>query len=129
MRPRAAARCLLCSAALLAGGRAPARAEGRDDWFGHDKALHFEATFAISAVGYAGAAMATDRVSLRLAAGAALGLGAGAGKELWDLSGHGDASWRDFTWDAVGTAAGLAVAATIDWAVRRLTRGCARAAR
>ena len=46
----------------------------------------------------------------------------GVAKELWDLSGHGDASWRDLTWDAVGTVTGLALAAAIDWTLGKLHR-------
>jgi len=38
----------------------------------------------------------------------------GGGKELWDLTGHGDPSWRDFTWDVLGTAVGVALAASVD---------------
>ena len=47
-------------------------------------------------------------------------LGLGIAKEVWDLSGHGDASWRDLTWDVVGTTTGVLVAYAIDWAIGRL---------
>jgi putative lipoprotein len=116
--PRAAAFALLVGALEPAPARAGA--PDPDPWFGHDKLLHFEASAAIAAAGYGGAAIFTDDVRLRLLAGGALGIAAGAGKELWDRAGHGDASWRDFTWDVIGTATGLAVAAAIDWAVGRL---------
>ena len=49
----------------------------------------------------------------------AVALAAGAAKELWDVAGPGDASWRDFTWDVVGTATGVAVAFAIYAALRR----------
>ena len=52
--------------------------------------------------------------------GASLALAAGIGKELWDLGGHGDASWKDLTWDAVGTATGVLTARAIDWVVGRV---------
>src|SRR5262249_17867894 len=55
-----------------------------------------------------GAAFWEDR-GARLASGAVLALTAGIGKELYDLSGHGDASWKDFTWDVIGTATGLLI--------------------
>jgi putative lipoprotein len=55
--------------------------------------------------------------------GAGAGLAAGAAKELWDLSGHGDPSARDLAWDVAGTLTGVAVAALIDWAVGRLSTG------
>jgi putative lipoprotein len=132
IRIRATLLALVLAWTGLGGRAAPARAEptpaagGGDEWFGHDKALHFGATFVISAGGYGAAALLSEDVRVRLAAGAVLGIGAGAGKELWDLSGHGDASWRDFTWDVVGTAAGLAFAAAIDcaihWTISRLAR-------
>jgi putative lipoprotein len=102
----------------LAG--ATARAADPDPWFGRDKALHFGATALIASDGYFGTALATDDRPVRLAVGGGLALVAGVGKELWDLSGRGDASWRDLTWDVVGTATGLAVAAAIDWTLGRL---------
>jgi len=117
------ARAFLLALGLGVFGPRPPRASAAapaDDWLGADKALHFDATFVIAATGYGVGAMLSDDVRVRLAAGGALGLTAGAAKELWDLSGHGDASWRDLTWDVIGTAAGLAVVATIDWAVGRL---------
>jgi putative lipoprotein len=97
----------------------PARAADPDPWFGRDKGLHFAVSGTIAAAGYAGAALVTENRTTRAAAGATLALGAGAAKELWDLSGHGDASWRDLTWDVVGTATGVLVAAAIDWLVHR----------
>jgi putative lipoprotein len=108
-------------AALLAAP-APARAADPDPWLGRDKALHFGASALIAGGGYAGASLATEDARARLAVGGGLALGAGVAKELWDASGHGDASLRDLTWDVVGTATGLAVAATIDWLVGRALR-------
>jgi len=111
--------------ALLLGTAAPRPPRARaaqpaDDWLGADKALHFDATFVLASAGYGVGALFSDDVRVRLASGGALALSAGVAKELWDLSGHGDASWRDLTWDVIGTAAGLAVVATIDWAIDRL---------
>jgi putative lipoprotein len=105
---------------LALGGAAPVRADPPDPWFGHDKALHFGASATISAAGYGAGAWLSDDARVRWIAGAGLGLTAGVAKELWDLAGHGDPSWRDLTWDVVGTASGLAVAAAIDWALGRL---------
>jgi uncharacterized protein YfiM (DUF2279 family) len=48
-------------------------------------------------------------------------MGAGIGKEVYDLSGRGQASWRDLTWDAVGVATGLGVALLLDLALRGVT--------
>jgi putative lipoprotein len=116
--PRAVPLLVLLLAAGVAA--APAAAADPDLWFGHDKLLHFEAASSIAVVGYAGAAGATEDWRLRAAAGFGLAVTAGAAKELWDLDGHGDASWRDFTWDVVGAVTGVAVARTVDWFLGRL---------
>jgi putative lipoprotein len=103
---------LLVLATLLASGTAAARDD--DPWFGPDKALHFGFSVALSAGGYAASSVWLDTRTDRALAGSAFSLSLGAGKELWDLSGHGDPSWRDFTWDVVGTAVGVALAAGVD---------------
>jgi putative lipoprotein len=95
------------------------RAADPDPWFGRDKALHFGATATLASGGYGAAALFTDDRTTRWLAGGSLAMAAGAGKELWDLSGHGDASWRDLAWDAMGTATGLVVASFIDWLIHR----------
>jgi putative lipoprotein len=100
-----------------------ARAADPDPWFGHDKALHFGACAIVSAGGYGAAALATDDVRIRLVVGAGSGIAIGAAKEIWDLTGRGDASMRDLTWDLAGTLTGVAVASLIDWMVRRSSTG------
>jgi putative lipoprotein len=107
---------------LLLLAAKPARAADPDPWFGHDKKLHFEVSAALASGSYGAAALVTDDRRARLAVGGGFALSLGVGKELWDLSGHGDASWRDLTWDALGTVTGLALACAIDWATRRTTR-------
>ena len=47
-----------------------------------------------------------------------LSLAVGASKELFDLAGFGDPSWKDLTWDVVGTAVGVGIAVTLDLAFR-----------
>lgn len=96
-----------------------AHAQESDPWFGRDKALHFTATASIAVVGYGASAMLTDHRPTRVTAAATLAMGAGIGKELWDLAGSGDASWKDLTWDLVGTATGVLVASAVDWMIRR----------
>ena len=93
-----------------------ARANDADPWFGRDKAAHFAISAALAAGGYAGGAAISDERWVPFASGTAIALGAGIAKEAWDATGRGDPSWRDFTWDVVGTATGLAVA----WLVGRL---------
>jgi len=71
-------------------------------------------------VAYGGASLATDDRPTRIVVAASFALGAGLLKEAWDLGGHGDASWRDLTWDVVGTTTGVLLAYAIDWAIGRL---------
>jgi len=85
---------------------APSAGEN-DPWFARDKYLHGSVSAALAIGGYAAASFATPDPKLRLGVGAGLALSAGITKELLDLRGPGDASWRDLTWDFVGTASGL----------------------
>ncbi len=104
---------------------APATARGQqadppDPWFGRDKALHFAASASLAMIGYGGASLATDDRPTRIVVAASFALAAGLLKEARDLGGHGDASWRDLTWDVVGTTTGVLLAYAIDWAIGRL---------
>lgn len=114
---------LLSLTATLAGPRiACADSPNADPWFGRDKLIHFSASASLAVVGYASASMLTENRPTRIGAGAALAVSAGVAKELWDLDGHGDASWRDLSWDLVGAATGLLVSVGVDWAVHRMFR-------
>ena len=96
---------------------APARAADPDPWFGRDKALHFAVSAGIAGAGYGiTTAFAEDRWKA-LAVGGGAALAAGALKEGYDATGHGDPSWKDFAWDVIGAAVGLAIAWGIDTAV------------
>lgn len=108
-------RLVSCLAAILSVAIAtPARADGGDDWWGRDKALHFGVSAALSAGTYAIAAPAFDARYPPLLLGAGLSLTLGVGKELADLAGLGTPSWKDLTWDVIGTAAGLVLAYGLD---------------
>jgi putative lipoprotein len=88
-----------------------------DPWISRDKALHFDVSAGIAAVGYgASAAWLVDARWKALAIGGGLALVVGAGKELVDASGvfGGDPSWKDLAWDVMGATAGLALAWSID---------------
>ncbi len=87
-----------------------------DPWFGSDKALHFGFSSGLAIAGYGAATTFSDSPVVRVAYGASVALLAGIGKELWDASGNGNASLKDFTWDVLGTAVGV----TICWAIDRL---------
>jgi putative lipoprotein len=106
----------LVAATITAHLLGAARAAHADDdpWFGQDKALHFTLSAMIAGGGYAAAVPFTDDRRWRLAAGAGLAIAAGAGKEITDRYDGGDASWRDFTWDLIGTATGVGIAWLID---------------
>lgn len=93
---------------------APLRAA--DPWFGDDKLRHFCASIALAGGGYALGALATSDFRQRLAVGAAVALGAGLAKEVYDAAGHGTPSVRDFVWDALGTSAGLGLSLWFDLA-------------
>ncbi|MBI5544546.1 MAG: hypothetical protein HY901_11695 [Deltaproteobacteria bacterium] len=107
---------LAASITFLAGAPASASSSDADSWTGPDKALHFCASALIASVGYQATALASDDHRTRIALGAGLALTAGVAKELWDLTGRGDPSWKDMTWDLVGTA----TAVLLTWADDRL---------
>jgi len=113
----------LAAALLLCEGTA--RAADPDPWFGSDKALHFGVSVGLAAGGYGVSSFVLEKPWQRAVAGAGFSLTLGAGKELYDLTGHGDASWKDFTWDVVGTAVGVGIALLVDTA---LTSGSSRLA-
>lgn len=95
-----------------------AGAQSSDDWFGRDKALHFAASAAIAGGAYAVGALWLDDTLPRALLGAGAGLAAGVGKELLDLAGYGDPSWRDLAWDVAGTGVGVLAAWALDVALR-----------
>ncbi len=103
-----------CTALVATLGARNAAASDEDPWFGRDKALHFGVSVVLAAGGYATSSVWLDKRYERALAGGAFSLTLGAGKELWDLSGHGDPSWRDFTWDVIGTGVGVALAVAGD---------------
>lgn len=103
--------------AVVAATR-PAQAADPDPWFGRDKALHFGVSAAIASGTYA--VMTTQyraRYPPLLIAGG-LTLAIGGAKEGLDALGFGDPSWKDFTWDVIGTVVGLGVAWGLDLAIR-----------
>ena len=107
------ARLLICGTVLAASGAA-AQQRDPDPWFGRDKALHFGLSAGLAGAGYAGASLFFDREPERLLLGGGFAFGAGIAKELYDLTGRGDPSWKDLTWDALGTATGLAFSWALD---------------
>jgi uncharacterized protein YfiM (DUF2279 family) len=104
---------LLAIALALGLGATAARAQSSDPW-GSDKALHFSMSAVLAGGSYAGAALLLEYPWQRARVAVSLTLGLGAAKELYDAMGRGDPSLRDFTWDVLGCALGVAVAWLID---------------
>jgi putative lipoprotein len=113
--------CLSLLAPLSARGEEPAPAP-RDDWFGRDKALHFGVSVGLAGAGYAGGALLFEEPGARWLTGAGVSLTAGVGKELYDAGRGSFFSFKDLTWDVVGTATGLG----LSWAVDRLLSSASR---
>jgi uncharacterized protein YfiM (DUF2279 family) len=90
----------------------PSRA---DSWWGTDKALHFGISVGVAASATAVTALWIDAPLERAAIGALSSLTVGVAKELFDSLGLGQASFRDLTWDLIGSVIGAALA----WAAER----------
>jgi putative lipoprotein len=119
MRPRPLALSLAALLSFPGLARAQqASAADPDPWLGRDKALHFTASTVMAGSAYGLGVPYTDHLAQRIAFGAGLSLAIGAGKELFDLAGFGNPSWKDLTWDVVGTAVGVGIAVTLDLAFR-----------
>lgn len=103
----------------------PALAADEDPWWGRDKALHFGVSATIAGVGYATSSLWLDRRWQRATAGGSLALAAGLAKEGWDMTGAGNPSYRDLTWDLAGALAGVGVAWAIDVALSPTERSAA----
>jgi putative lipoprotein len=110
---------LLASALVMVGLTlsSSVRAQDADPWFARDKAFHFDVSAGIAAAGYGvSTGWLVNARWKALVIGGGVALAAGAGKELLDAT-HvfgGDPSWKDFTWDLIGTVAGLAIAWGVD---------------
>ena len=115
----------LAAAALFVVVALPNRARAAepdpDPWLGPDKALHFAASGTLAIGGYALGAAIFDGQARPLLLGAALSVTAGVVKESLDLAGLGDPSWKDVTWNGLGTVTGLAVAWSVSLLVRSLS--------
>ena len=90
----------------------PARADD-DPWLGKDKAIHFASSTSLAAGGYVLGLRATKSRADALLLAGGFSFGLGIAKETWDLMGHGDPSWKDLTWDAIGSLVGAGIALTI----------------
>ena len=108
--------------AMVAIGLGETEARASDDtdpWLGRDKVIHYGVSAGIAGAGYVAGALIFDTRAHALVMGAGAAALAGVGKELADLGGYGDPSWKDLAWDGLGLVTGLAVA----WGVDLLIRG------
>lgn len=105
---------LLVAAVLWLTAPTSAHATDPDPWLGRDKAVHFGVSATLALGGWAVGIPLFDEPPPRFVLGASLAITAGIGKELYDWAGHGRPSWRDFTWDLLGTGVGLLLAWMID---------------
>ena len=84
-------------------------AAGGDSWFGIDKLKHFFLSAFATSVSYsalqAAGANRTTAMTGAIGASAALGIS----RELYNLRTTKAFSFRDLTWDAIGTAAAVGV--------------------
>lgn len=120
MSIRAPLAILLAASLLLAPGvaRADPPTPDPDPWWGKDKALHLGVSAGLSGGAYAIATQMSDSVAGRAALAAAVGIGAGFGKEVVDSLGFGTPSWKDLLWDVIGTGLAISVSVSIDFGVR-----------
>jgi putative lipoprotein len=105
---------ILLATALVA----PVARADDDPWTSQDKLLHYGVSAGIASGGYVAGAIVFDERAYALATGATLAVIAGVGKELADLAGFGDPSWKDLAWDGLGMLTGLALTWGIDLAIR-----------
>ncbi len=92
----------------------PASAQPPDRWWARDKAMHYSVSVMLAADGYTVASSVTERPAARALLGSAFSLSLGLAKELYDQSIGRRMSYRDLTWDALGTATGTTVAWLVD---------------
>ncbi len=111
---------LVCAAASLWPEQACA--SDADPWFAEDKYLHGGISLGIAGAGYGGAAWLTPDRPVRALSGFGAAVVVGGAKELWDMQGHGDPSWRDFTWDVAGGVAGVGLSYLLDLAICSVVR-------
>lgn len=105
---------LLAVIATAALALLPAPAQADDAWWGTDKGLHYSASLLITVGGHGVSALVLEQPWQRAVAGASLGLTAGVAKEVHDLAGYGDPSWKDVVWDVAGVATGVGLALLVE---------------
>jgi len=111
-------RCAAAASIVVLVIAPDARGADPDPFWGPDKALHFAVAGTLAGIGYGTTTALTSDRWKAFAVGGGVAIGAGALKEGLDAMGFGDASWKDFAWDAIGAACGLGIAWAIDVGVQ-----------
>lgn len=111
----------LAAVAVLAFA-GPAYGSEDDPWFARDKYLHGGVSVVVAGAGYAGAGLLGAPRPSRALTGLGAAVVVGAGKELWDMRGAGDPSWRDFSWDVAGGLVGVGLSYVLDLAISSAVR-------
>lgn len=107
----------LAASATAAASDTTGPGQGADDaWWGRDKALHFGVSGVLAATGYATSSLWFDEAWQRASLGAAFALTLGLTKELVDLAGYGQPSYKDMLFNVAGTALGVTLAYLVDLA-------------
>ncbi|MCL2625463.1 MAG: hypothetical protein FWD46_01420 [Cystobacterineae bacterium] len=89
----------------------PSQAQAADDgWWAKDKRKHLIVSSSLAGVTYLWLGQTRLEPAFRMGASALVVLGLGALKEAWDALGYGQPSWKDMTWNVIGSAVGLVVA-------------------
>lgn len=82
----------------------------QDSWTGRDKAQHFVGSALLAVAGSAIAEHQSASPARSRNIGFGLAITFGALKEAWDSRPNGTGwSWKDFTWDVAGAAAGYSL--------------------
>lgn len=98
-------------------------AHAADEWWGYDKGEHLVVTTGVAAVFSQGSRFFVASPFVRAGIGFGAAVVIGAGKELVDLAGFGDPSWKDFTWDVIGAAVGTVLSFAFEWVLDRVFTG------
>ena len=112
--PRVALGCVVAVGFLCLALPGRAQAQG-DAWWGKDKQKHFLVSSSAAFATYVWLGHSGLESPIRMGAAAMLVLSAGALKEARDAMGYGHASWKDMTWNVIGSVVGLVVG----WVVER----------
>ena len=112
--PRRWPSCVVLVFSFVLAARVSAQPQPSDRWWARDKAMHCSVSVMLAADAYTVASAFTESPLYRALWGSTVSMSFGLAKEWHDQSIGRSLSWRDLTWDALGTATGTTVAWLID---------------